>query len=418
MRSTVPHRGAAQGRPLLDAHAARPRGLPEPRVRYVWVPPGGRVAHGLRRGGRRQRRLLLPGGRHDLRRPRSSPSACGAGVADELPRPRAGLRAARSGTSGSPTSSPTSTRTTSSTSSASSRCARAAASRAVRAAGRLPGRRVGQLRLPRRAARARRRGGGAEHGARRRRLRVRPARATTARRSSAATRGCSASATGSRPTAAATCRPEPATLRSRERDPMSQDFTAGSVIARAFAIVRDHVRGPGRHGAARLRRRRASPPRSCRRPGPHRRRGLAGPHDLLPGHGRAARRRRAATAGATAPSASWCAASRRWWSRCSRSRSWPGLGILVGFILLIVPGLFLLTIWAVVAPVTVLERPGIFAAFGRSRELVRGHGWTVFGALVLVFLDRAGGGDRRGHHRGADGRRRRATWARPSSGGC
>jgi hypothetical protein len=63
-----------------------------------------------------------------------------------------------------------------------------------------------------------------------------------------------------------------------------------------------------------------------------------------------------------------------------------GLGIGIGFVLLIVPGLFLLTIWAVVAPVTVLERPGIFAAFGRSQELVRGHGWTVLGAIVLVFL--------------------------------
>jgi hypothetical protein len=63
-----------------------------------------------------------------------------------------------------------------------------------------------------------------------------------------------------------------------------------------------------------------------------------------------------------------------------------GIGIVIGFLLLIVPGLFLMTIWAVVAPVTVLERPGIFAAFGRSREIVRGHGWAVLGALVLVFL--------------------------------
>jgi hypothetical protein len=63
-----------------------------------------------------------------------------------------------------------------------------------------------------------------------------------------------------------------------------------------------------------------------------------------------------------------------------------GLGVAIGFILLIVPGLILLTIWAVVAPVTVIERPGIFAAFGRSRELVRGHGWTVFGVIVLIFL--------------------------------
>src|SRR3954447_1158890 len=63
-----------------------------------------------------------------------------------------------------------------------------------------------------------------------------------------------------------------------------------------------------------------------------------------------------------------------------------GLGIGVGLVLLIVPGLFLLTIWAVVAPVCVLERPGVLHAFGRSRELVRGHGWTVFAALVMVFL--------------------------------
>jgi hypothetical protein len=63
-----------------------------------------------------------------------------------------------------------------------------------------------------------------------------------------------------------------------------------------------------------------------------------------------------------------------------------GLGIGIGLLFLIVPGLLLLTIWAVVAPVTVLEQPGIFAAFRRSRELVRGHGWAVFGTLVLVFV--------------------------------
>jgi hypothetical protein len=63
-----------------------------------------------------------------------------------------------------------------------------------------------------------------------------------------------------------------------------------------------------------------------------------------------------------------------------------GLGILLGFLLLIVPGLFLLTIWAVIAPVIVLERPGIIPAFGRSRELVRGNGWSVFAVIVIFFL--------------------------------
>ena len=63
-----------------------------------------------------------------------------------------------------------------------------------------------------------------------------------------------------------------------------------------------------------------------------------------------------------------------------------GLGIGIGFVLLIVPGLILLTFWSVVAPVVVIERPGALGAFGRSRELVRGYGWPVFGTVVLVFL--------------------------------
>ena len=63
-----------------------------------------------------------------------------------------------------------------------------------------------------------------------------------------------------------------------------------------------------------------------------------------------------------------------------------GIGIGVGFVLCIVPGLFLLTFWSVVAPVTVIERPGVFSAFGRSWELVRGYAWPVFGTIVLVFL--------------------------------
>lgn len=63
-----------------------------------------------------------------------------------------------------------------------------------------------------------------------------------------------------------------------------------------------------------------------------------------------------------------------------------GLGIGVGFILLVVPGLILLTIWAVIAPVIVVEHSGVMDAFGRSRELVRDNGWQVFGVIVSVFL--------------------------------
>jgi uncharacterized protein UPF0259 len=63
-----------------------------------------------------------------------------------------------------------------------------------------------------------------------------------------------------------------------------------------------------------------------------------------------------------------------------------GIGILIGFVLILVPGLILITIWSVAAPVVVLERPGVFAALGRSRELVSGNGWQVFGVIVVLVL--------------------------------
>ena len=62
------------------------------------------------------------------------------------------------------------------------------------------------------------------------------------------------------------------------------------------------------------------------------------------------------------------------------------IGVAIGFLFLVIPGLFLLVIWSVVAPVTVLERPGVLAAFSRSRQLVHGNGWSVFGVIVLVGL--------------------------------
>jgi len=63
-----------------------------------------------------------------------------------------------------------------------------------------------------------------------------------------------------------------------------------------------------------------------------------------------------------------------------------GLGIGIGFLLLVVPGLYLLTIWAVTAPAIVVERRGVFDALGRSRQLVRGNGWVVLGTILIAFL--------------------------------
>jgi hypothetical protein len=63
-----------------------------------------------------------------------------------------------------------------------------------------------------------------------------------------------------------------------------------------------------------------------------------------------------------------------------------GLAIVIGLILLIVPGLVLLTWWSLIVPVIVLEGKAAMESFGRSRELVRGNGWNVFGVIILTIL--------------------------------
>ena len=58
----------------------------------------------------------------------------------------------------------------------------------------------------------------------------------------------------------------------------------------------------------------------------------------------------------------------------------------IGLLLLIVPGLFLLTIWSMLGAVIVIEGRSAGESFGRSREVVRGNGWSVFGLLIITFL--------------------------------
>jgi hypothetical protein len=63
-----------------------------------------------------------------------------------------------------------------------------------------------------------------------------------------------------------------------------------------------------------------------------------------------------------------------------------GIAIGIGLVAFVVPGLFLITIWAVIAPVIVIERRGVMEAFGRSRQLVRGYGWPVLGTVLVGYL--------------------------------
>jgi hypothetical protein len=63
-----------------------------------------------------------------------------------------------------------------------------------------------------------------------------------------------------------------------------------------------------------------------------------------------------------------------------------GIAIFVGLLLLVVPGLVLLTWWVLIVPVIVLENVSAGDSFGRSRQLVRGNGWQVFGVLVVTLV--------------------------------
>ncbi len=63
-----------------------------------------------------------------------------------------------------------------------------------------------------------------------------------------------------------------------------------------------------------------------------------------------------------------------------------GIAVAIGLLLLIIPGLWLLTVWAVTSPAIVAERQGVIGAFGRSHELVRGNGWQVFFTILIAFL--------------------------------
>jgi hypothetical protein len=58
----------------------------------------------------------------------------------------------------------------------------------------------------------------------------------------------------------------------------------------------------------------------------------------------------------------------------------------LGFVLLIVPGLFFLTMFFVALPACVLERLGPVQSMTRSAELTKGFRWKVFAVGLVVFL--------------------------------
>jgi hypothetical protein len=62
------------------------------------------------------------------------------------------------------------------------------------------------------------------------------------------------------------------------------------------------------------------------------------------------------------------------------------LVVALGFVALIVPGLVLLTWFALAAPVAKIEGRGVFASFGRSRQLARRDFKRVFALVIPVVV--------------------------------
>ena len=62
------------------------------------------------------------------------------------------------------------------------------------------------------------------------------------------------------------------------------------------------------------------------------------------------------------------------------------IAVAIGLVLIVVPGLIVLTFWCLIVPCIVIGGAGIFQSFGQSYRTVRGYAWNVFGTLVLVFL--------------------------------
>lgn len=69
------------------------------------------------------------------------------------------------------------------------------------------------------------------------------------------------------------------------------------------------------------------------------------------------------------------------------------LGMIVGFLLLIVPGLILMVRWSASTGYLIGGREGITDALGASWRATEGKGWSIFGAglVLLIILAMVGG---------------------------
>jgi hypothetical protein len=63
-----------------------------------------------------------------------------------------------------------------------------------------------------------------------------------------------------------------------------------------------------------------------------------------------------------------------------------GIGVVIGLMLLIVPGIILWLRWSVAIPALVQERLGVTGSMGRSAALTSGSRWALFGLFLILVI--------------------------------
>ena len=80
--------------------------------------------------------------------------------------------------------------------------------------------------------------------------------------------------------------------------------------------------------------------------------------------------------------------------RAGGSRFWPYIGmaivstiaVILGFVMLIVPGIFLLVRWSAASGFLIGARESVSGSLGASWEATEGHGWAIFFSAVILFV--------------------------------
>jgi hypothetical protein len=62
------------------------------------------------------------------------------------------------------------------------------------------------------------------------------------------------------------------------------------------------------------------------------------------------------------------------------------IGLILAFVALIIPGIWLYAAWSVAIPCLLIERRGIFRALGRSRRLVKDRWWPTAGVILVATI--------------------------------